>query len=116
MDGHDRPTPVVDKPALRELCAIREALFRLYRTKGYRRAKDALTRLTDAMAHSSLPDVRTLRNTLMRWRREVLGYFACRLTNARTEGYNGKPKLVIRRAYGYRSFRNYRLQLLHACA
>ena len=43
---------LTDKPALRELCAVREALFRLYRTKGYRRAKDALTRLTDAMAHS----------------------------------------------------------------
>ena len=99
-------TWLADKPALRELVAIREALFRLYRTKGYRRAKDALTRLTDAMAHSPLPEVRTLRNTLMRWRREVLGYFLSRLTNARTEGFNGKAKLVIRRAYGYKSFRN----------
>ncbi len=52
----------------------------------------------------------------MRWRHEVLGYFACRLTNARTEGFNGKAKLVIRRAYGYKSFRNYRLRLLSACA
>lgn len=109
-------TWLADKSALRELVAIREALFRLYRTKGYGRAKDALTRLTDAMAHSTLPEVRTLRNTLMRWRREVLGYFLSRLTNARTEGFNGKAKLVIRRAYGYKSFRNYRLRLLHACA
>jgi transposase len=68
------------------------------------------------MAHSSLPEVQTLRNTLMRWRREVLAYFLCRLTNARTEGFNGKAKLVIRRAYGYKSFRNYRLRLLSACA
>ncbi len=107
---------LADKPALRELCALREALFRLYRTKGYRRAKDALTRLTDAMAYSSLPEVQTFRNTMMRWRHEVLGYFASRLTNARTEGFNGKAKLVIRRAYGYKSFRNYRLRLLSACA
>ena len=35
---------------------------------------------------------------------------------ARTEGFNGKAKLVIRRAYGYKSFRNYRLRLLSACA
>jgi transposase len=61
-------TWLADKPALRELCAVREGLFRLYRTKGYGRAKDALTRLTDAMAYSSLPEVQTLRNTLMRWR------------------------------------------------
>jgi transposase len=37
-------------------------------------------------------------------------------TNARTEGFNGKAKLVIRRAYGYKSFRNYRLRLLNSCA
>ncbi len=107
---------LADKPALRELCALKEALHRLYRIKGHRRAKDALTRLTDAMALSSLPEVRTLRTTLVYWRREVLGYFITRLTNARTEGYNGKAKLVIRRAYGYKSFRNYRLRLLSSCA
>lgn len=47
---------------------------------------------------------------------EILAYFYCRLTNARTEGFNGKAKLVIRRAYGYKSFRNYRLRLLNSCA
>ena len=51
-----------------------------------------------------------------RERREVLAYFVCRLTNARTEGYNGKAKLVLRRAYGYKSFENYRLRLLNSCA
>lgn len=107
---------LADKPALRQLWAVKEALYRLYRTRGYRRAKDALTRLTDTMAHSALPEVRTLRTTLLRWRKELLNYFVCRLTNARTEGFNGKAKLVIRRAYGYKSFRNYRLRLLNACA
>ena len=38
------------------------------------------------------------------------------LTNAITEGFNLKAKLVKRRAFGYRSFRNYRLRLLNACA
>ena len=107
---------LVDKPALRELCAAREAIFRLYRMRGHGRAGKALTRLTDPMAYSALPEVQTLRTTLMRWRREVLAYFLCRLTNARTEGFNGKAKLVIRRAYGYKSFRNYRLRLLSCCA
>ena len=119
LDAHSRwrlRCWLADKHELRELYAIKEALHRLYRTRGYRRAKDALTRLTDTMAHSTIPEVRTLRRTLMRWRREVLAYFLCRLTNARTEGFNGKAKLVIRRAYGYKSFRNYRLRLLNACA
>jgi transposase len=107
---------LADKPELRELWAIKEAINRLYRIRGYGRAKLALTSLTDAMAYSALPEVRTLRNTLVRWRREVLAYFPSRLTNARTEGFNGKAKLVIRRAYGYKSFRNYRLRLLNSCA
>ena len=38
------------------------------------------------------------------------------LTNGRTEGFNNKAKVVKKRAYGYRSFRNYRLRLLNACA
>ena len=66
----------------------------------------------DLEGSAKVPSVRTL----MRWRREVLANFACWLTNARTEGFNGKAKLVIRRAYGYKSFRNYRLLLLSCCA
>jgi transposase len=107
---------LADKPALRELWAVKEAINRFYRIKGHRRAQRALTALTDTMAVSRLPEVLTLRTTLHRWRREVLAYFLCRLTNARTEGFNGKAKLVIRRAYGYKSFATYRLRLLNACA
>jgi transposase len=109
-------TWLADKPALRELWALKEAINRVYRIRGHARAKKALMRLTDSMAYSALPEVLTLRRTLMRWRREILAYFVCRLTNARTEGFNGKAKLVIRRAYGYKSFRNYRLRLLNSCA
>jgi len=43
----------------------------------------------------------------MRWRREII---ATGLTNGRTEGLNNKAKVVKRRAYGDRSFRNYRLR------
>jgi transposase len=53
------------------------------------------------MAHSSLPQLQTFQNTMMRERHEAFGYFASRLTSGRTEGFDGKAKLVIRRAYGY---------------
>ncbi|MGE0326971.1 MAG: ISL3 family transposase [Polyangiaceae bacterium] len=102
-------------PELRALYQAKEALHRLYRIRGHRRAAKALTKLTDALALSPLPPLQTLRKTLMRWRKEVLAYFICRLTNARTEGFNGKAKVVKRRAYGYRSFETYRLRLLNAC-
>lgn len=104
-----------DKPVLREIYYAKEALHSFYRTKGIRRASLALTRLTDLLAHSKVPELKRFRRTLKSWRNEILGYFENRLTNARTEGFNNVAKLVQKRAYGYRSFENYRLRLLNAC-
>ncbi|MEZ4750952.1 MAG: ISL3 family transposase [Bdellovibrionota bacterium] len=103
-------------PELREIYHWKEALHGFYRVHGYHRAASVLTRMTDAMALSKLPEIKTLRRTLMRWRKEILGYFKRRLTNGRTEGYNNLAKLIQRRAFGYKSFENYRLRLLNACA
>jgi transposase len=105
-----------DQPDLRALYEAKETMHRLYRIRGRDRASDLLTAFTDQLASSPLPELQTLRRTLLRWRREILAYFGTGLTNARTEGFNNKAKLVKKRAYGYRSFRNYRLRLLNACA
>lgn len=103
-------------PTLHQLYEAKEALHRLYRIRGHARAKKALTRLTDTLALSDVPELQTLRRTLVKWRKEILAYFySGRLTNARTEGFNAKAKLVKRRGYGYRSFVHYRLRLLNAC-
>lgn len=106
---------LIDHPELYEVYNYHQALHRFYRTKGERKAADILTRMTDAMALSQLPEIKRLRKTLVRWRQEILNYFRTRLTNARTEGFNNVAKLVQKRAYGYRSFENYRLRLLNAC-
>ena len=53
----------------------------------------------------------------MKWREEILNYFRTGLTNARTEGFNNRAKVVKRMGYGYKSFANYRiLRILSACA
>ena len=103
-------------PELRELYDAKESLAGFYRVRSYVQAARILTAITDGFARSLLPEILTLRRTLLRWRREILAYFQTRLTNGMTEGFNLKAKLVKRRAYGYRSFRNYRLRLLNACA
>ena len=72
--------------------------------------------ITDRMALSKLTEIKTLRRTLLKWRTEILAYFETGLTNGRTEGYNNLAKLVQKRAFGYKNFRNYRLRLLSACA
>jgi transposase len=109
-------TWLADHPALRQLYEAKEALARFYRIRSLSQAARVLTALTDQLALSSVPELRTFRATLLRWRREVLAYFRTRSTNGMTEGFNGKAKLVKRQAYGYKSFANYRLRLLNACA
>ncbi len=104
-----------EHPELREIYAAKEAIYSFYRIKGTNRAARALTRLTDLLAHSKLKEIKRVRRTLRAWRVEILNYFENRLTNARTEGVNNVAKLVQKRAYGYRSFENYRLRLLNAC-
>lgn len=103
-------------PALREVYLAKEALHALYRTRGTDRASRAFEHLLERCDASTLPELATLAKTLRRWRSEVLAYFDTGLTNGITEGFNLKAKLVKRKAFGYRSFANYRLRLLNACA
>lgn len=101
-------------PKLKEIYWFKEAIHKLYRTRGLQKATEAFVRLTDQMAKSSLKEIIKLRKTLMKWRKEILNYFVTGLTNGKTEGYNRLAKLYQYRAFGYRSFFNYRLRLLNA--
>ena len=103
-------------PEMAELYEWKERLHSFYRIRGYYRAYTAYKKLVDDMSASLLPEIRTLRRTLLYWKEEILNYFLCRLTNARLEGFNCKAKLLKRRAYGYRNPENYRIQLLNACS
>jgi transposase len=99
-------------PKLNELYAYKEALHRLYRCRGYDRARKCFIAIVDQMARSELPEIQTLRKTLLKWKQEILNYFLTGLTNGRTEGFNNLAKLLQKRAFGFRSFKNYRLRLL----
>ena len=100
---------------LDELYRWKEKLFELYRIKGYGRARFAFTKMIEQMKGSTLLEIQKLRRTFMRWKEEILRYFENGYTNAFTERMNGTGKLVQRRAFGYKSFRNYRLRTLSAC-
>ena len=102
-------------PELKELYTAKEALQRLYRCHGYNKAKRSLIGLLDWLADTKIKELQTLRNTLLNWQGEILNYFKTKLTNARTEGFNNVAKSIIKRAYGFRSFKNYRLRLLESC-
>lgn len=100
---------------LNELYRWKERLYEFYRIKGYWRAKFAFEKLLTDMKQSTLEEVQKLLATFQRWKNEILKYFENGYTNAFTERTNGTGKLVQRRAFGYRSFRNYKLRMLSAC-
>ncbi len=50
--------------------------------------------------------------TLLNWWDEILKYFGERVTNGFVEGINRAIRAIIGRAYGYRNFDNFRLQVL----
>lgn len=102
-------------PKLNELYRWKEKLYELYRIKGFSRAYRAFEKLTYEMSHSNLEEVQRFLRTLKRWKHEILRYFENGYTNAFTERMNGTGKLVQRRAFGYKSFKNYRLRTLSAC-
>lgn len=102
-------------PELSEIYQFKERLYAFYRIKSYNLARDVLQKMTDDLAHSNVPELKTFRKTLMSWRYEILNYFQTRLTNGRTEGFNRKAKLIQRCAYGFRNFENYRLKLIYSC-
>jgi transposase len=100
---------------LNELYRWKEKLFEFYRIKGFARAVRAFNKLCEDMKKSNLEEVQRMLRTFTRWRNEILRYFENGYTNGFTERMNGTGKLVQRRAFGYKSFRNYKLRTLSAC-
>lgn len=49
--------------------------------------------------------------TLKNWWQQILNYFIERVTNGFVEGLNGAIRNIIRRAFGYRNFDNFRYQV-----
>jgi transposase len=103
-------------PKLDELYRAKENLHTLYRSKGFLRAYQCYRKLITRLEKSTVPKLKTLLNTLKKWRDEILNYFDFKVTNAVTEAINGNAKALQKRARGYKQFKNYRLALLNACA
>ncbi len=105
-----------ENPDVNEVYRFKERITNFYMIKGYKQARRIFIKITDDMAYSKLKEIQTLRNTLIKWREEILRYFKTGLTNARVEGFNRKCKLIHRKAYGFISFKNYRLRVLYRCS
>ena len=85
-----------------------------YRRAGW--AKRYLTHWFWWATHSRLPPLRNFAWMLRRHERDILNYFRMPIDNGTVEGLNNKAKLIIHRAYGFRTAGNYIRNLYHCMA
>jgi transposase len=85
--------------------------FWVYNYAGW--AKKYLHRWFWWATHSRLPPLRDFAWMLRRHEADILNYFRMPIDNGTVEGLNNKAKLVIHKAYGFRTAKNYIRNLYH---
>ena len=108
------------QPVLVGIYELKEKLCRLLALKtqskpSCRRHIQELLRLIGTLRHSGLEPACTLAKTLSGWTEEIVRMWRFTRNNGITEGFHRKMKLIQRRAYGFRSFHNYRLRVIAQC-
>ncbi|MDF1757585.1 MAG: transposase, partial [Legionellaceae bacterium] len=83
--------------------------------KECRRLIPRLLEMIKELRESPFEHLKTLGNTLFRWKDEVGRMLRFTKNNGITEGFHRKMKLIQRRAYGFRNFENYRLRVKVLC-
>ena len=109
-------------PAIHNLYLFKEELKGFLMTKNKNRRslqREGLIafflQLLEQLKNTGFDLFRTLGKTLNSWQQEILRMFVFPYTNATTEGFHRKMKLIQRRAYGFRNFENYRLRVIVLC-
>jgi len=108
------------QPALQGIYEIKEKLCALLRLKNCKKGAcryhiRQLLSLINTLRQSRLEPALTLAKTLSDWTEEIVRMWRFSRNNGITEGFHRKMKLIQRRAYGFRSFENYRLRVIAQC-
>ena len=74
-----------------------------------------LLALIQTLKQSGMQAALTLAKSLSEWLEEIVRMWRFTRNNGITEGFHRKMKLIQRRAYGFRSFNNYRLRVIAQC-
>jgi transposase len=111
---------LADKPALAGIYEMKEKLCALLRhkeqsKKACRQHIHQLLELINTLKASGLEAACTLAKSLADWTEEITRMWRFSRNNGITEGFHRKMKLIQRRAYGFRSFNNYRLRVIAQC-
>jgi transposase len=108
------------QPVLEGIYALKEKLCGLLALKTQSKAScrqhiRTLLELIATLRHSRLEPACALGKTLASWTEEIVRMWRFTRSNGITEGFHRKMKLIQRRAYGFRSFHNYRLRVIAQC-
>ena len=111
---------LAEQPALAGIYEMKEKLCALLRhkeqsKKACRRHILQLLELIDTLKARGLEAACTLAKSLSDWTEEITRMWRVSRNNGITEGFHRKMKLIQRRAYGFRSFDNYRLRVIAQC-
>ena len=91
----------------------KEAVRELYAHTSPALALQWVERLAADMADSDNPiEVRSLGRTLRRWKDQIAAWHSAQVSNGPTEAANNLIKRLKRVAFGFTSFRNYRIRSL----
>lgn len=91
----------------------KESVRGLYTHTDAEVALNSVDELVADMADKDMPiEVRSLGRTLKRWRLQIAAWHEAHVTNGPTEAVNNLIKRVKRTAFGFTSFRNYRVRSL----
>ena len=91
-------------PVLKEMHELKEEFREIYEKS--ENAIDGILALQEWWEKSSTVFSRSCQ-TIQKWFGEIISYFDRRTTNGVVEGINNKLKLIKRRGYGFRNFRNF---------
>jgi transposase len=107
-------------PVLEEIYDFKQKLCALLILKSKRKselrliAHDLITSI-NKLKETTLEPLRTLGETLDRWKDEIGRMIRFSRSNGITEGFHTKMEMLSRRAFGFRNFSNYRLRVLAHC-
>ena len=95
------------------LWQAKEAVRELYSHEDPDLALDWVTELGRDLQDADYPvEARSLGRTLTRWKKEIAAWHQAHVSNGPTEAVNNLIKRVKRAAFGFTSFRNYRIRAL----
>jgi transposase len=91
-------------PNLKKMHELKEEFRKIYETS--ENPTEGMLSISEWLAKSSSVFTKSCQ-TIRNWFGEIISYFERRTTNGVVEGINNKLKLIKRRGYGFRNFRNF---------